>query len=503
MTLRERIRDWLGIEERAITPAQLFNTGQWVDLAGTSSGQVVTAETAMRAALGSCVRLLADDISTLPVNVMARDGRVTTEVPPPSWLERQGHDGFLFNYISDWITSLGTDGNAFTLTLPNRFYPEFIEVLDPTTAEFDEKSREIHIKANGVDVPEDRLLWVPWLRMPGKLRGISPVEASRESVGLELAAQKWAGAFFRNGGTLGGIITVPGGPETVDAEKLREQFEAKHKGERNWHKPAVLTGGGTYSAETVKPAEAELAPLWTHVLEEAMRVYHIPPHLLSVIDTGAAARASVEERGISYVRHAARPFATRFEQSHGRMLPEGQFLKLNMNALLRGDAKTRAEFYSTMLDAKVMAREEVRDLEDLPFVGELGWLETPNNNGVPESTPSEEPRSLSIDTTVIGEDSTMRIIEQTREASKAGAADVLAEVRERMDAQDAVISGQDKLLAELLAASEEFRSALTARNDPPDISTDGDFVYYRRGREVTRKRVMRDERGRVTGLVAA
>lgn len=504
-------------DERGLTPQQLFNTGfmDYSDGWYSASGQPVTPKTAMEAALGACVRLIADDISTLPVDTYTRSGPVVTEVDAPPWLESPtgGRFDTSVNYIGDWVMSVGLDGGAFSMFTPNTFVPERAEVLDPTQVTIEERDGVTHYivaTAEGSrDLTDANIMYVPWLRMPGELRGINPVQSTRDSTGLELAARKYTSAFFRNGGVMGGMVLVPQALSQEQIDNLRGQFDARHKGEKNWFRPGVITGGATYEESALKPQEAELQPLWAHVLEEAARIYHIPPHLLSVLDTGAAARASVEERGIGYVRHAVRPFSTRFERAHSRLLPPGQFVKLNLNALMRGDAKTRAEYYGFMVNSvKAMKREEVRELEDLPYDGELGYLDTPNNVAPADREPTEEApeRSLTIDTVTIGDDSAARIA-NTAAAGAAVAADQVRQSGEKVSEEVAALRAEVQTQAEAIRMLADDRSRieelLAQRNAPPDIRIDGDFVYYQHGSEVERKRVTRDDSGRVIGMVAA
>ena len=553
MTVRERIRDWLAgtdIEERAITPNQLFNTGQWDEYDFlASSGQAVTASTAMEAAVGACVRLLADDISSLPLDAFTRSGPATVPVDAPAWAESPSGRRFdtSISYVSDWITSIGLDGNAFTLATPNTIEPETLEVLDPKRVDVISEGGRVRWRVDGNVYDESRIMHVPWVRLPGAVRGIDPVHAAKDSVGLELAARKWAGAFFREGGTLGGIVRVPGDLTPEQVNTLREQFEAKHRGERNWWKPGVLTGGAEYDDTALKPGEASLEPLWRHILEEACRVFHIPPHLLASQDPGGAARASVEERGIGYVRHAVRPFVSRFEAAHSRLLPEG-FVKLNLNALMRGDAKTRAEFYSVLLQNKVIRREEVRDLEDLDWDGELGYLETPNNNP-PEDEPvavapeRAEPMSLTVndgpinvnaapmsvhaaptsiqselrlDSVQIGDEAARQMAEASSDGFAAAATVMLeatVEDRERivgafeeqgMIATTKFLESNAELRAEVaeLKRQREVDIAPVSFDIRRDEKGTPREVFKVQGERVTKQTINHDESGRIIGISA-
>ena len=564
MSILQNVRDFLfpswDYDERSLSPAELWATGAdvWYGGVSSASGQKVNAESAMRAAVGKCVRLLADDISSLPVDVF--DGQEPAELPRWMVTPTGIPTDMFMSYISDWIVSIGTDGNAYTLALPSVSDPQWVEVLDPESTQPLEDRPGYYRLPSGKIADHGTVLHVPWVRLPGQRKGISPVVSSRDSIGLELAAQKWAGAFFKNGGTLGGIVQVPGGPETVNAEALRQSFAARHTGEDNWWKPAVITGGAEYKDTTPTPRDADLDPLWTRVLEEAAGVYHIPPHLLSIIDTGAAARSSVEERGIGYVRHAVRPFVTRFERAHALMLG-GLTPKLNLNALMRGDAKARAEYYNLMLQGKVMTRDEVRELEDIGSIGELGFLDTPNNSvrdprtedagaliragfepepvldavGMPHIPHTGAPpvtvqgdenagRSLPsvTDVTVNDAPTTVRIdsVEMAEDAA-AQVTDATASGFERMNEglakRDELIVGafgkQTDVLRDELAATESRLGAMEARllaaeqreeerNQPENISIDGDIITHRKGARLWQERITRDETGKVIAKVA-
>lgn len=49
-------------------------------------------------------------------------------------------------------------------------------------------------------------------------------------------------------------------------------------------------------------------------------------------------------------------------------LKKGLEIRINMMAELRGDAASRANWYRTMRDTGVLSVNEIRALEDLPFI---------------------------------------------------------------------------------------------------------------------------------------
>ena len=524
MSLRDSLKALLrpyDMNERQLTPAQVWGRGGiWQPL--SAAGISVTAEQAMQSAIGACVRLLADDISSLPVDVYRKvDGESTPAARPP-WLEYPtGRRWDTFQaHISDVVVSTLTDGNAFVGCAPDTYSPRMFSVKDPDQWQvvIEDDGGIVYTGPNGQRLTEAAMMHIPWVRMPGKLRGLSVLDASRESTGLELAARQWASAFFGNGGTLGTIIKHPGKPSPEELDLLRDSFQKRHAGSASAFKLGLLTGGADIVDGTIKPQDAALEPLWKHVLEEAARLFHIPPHLLGSQATGTSSYASVEQKSIEYVQHAVIPVTTRIEAAYGRFLPAGTFLKFNTNALMRGDMKTRAEWYTVALQNKVMLREEVRSKEDLPSLGALGWLETPNNNAAEEPAEAEpaEPEDeaagftfapeLRIDSVSVSEQGVDRIAAASTDGIATGIA-VLGDTltgayAEGITRTIETVGQAQRDIAELRAQLAEMEAREERRSAPVSIRVDGDTVYEQRGDSVVRKRITRNESGKVIGLIA-
>lgn len=355
------------------------------------AGEDVTVEAAMRAAMGAAVRLIADDVAALPLKAYRKvgDGREPL-ANPPGWLEQPGLGRFdtRVEFVSDLVVSLLTDGNIFVDAAPNTINPQRLMVLPPEQVDIKNPTSIVEsplYTVGGVgEFTDARIAHTAWVRLPGQRRGINMVDLARESTGLELAARRWAGNFFQNGATLGGVVILPKDvkrPTKDEAAALRRQFENRHKGNRKSWLLGILTGGATIVDGSIKPQEAELAPLWDHVLEEACRLFHVPPHMLAS-QSGAAAFASVEHRSIEYVQHAVIPVVTRLEALLSLLIPgDDTFVRFNVDALLRGDMKTRAETRAIEIGHRVITRDEWRASEDMPPApgDEGGYLLTPNS----------------------------------------------------------------------------------------------------------------------------
>jgi HK97 family phage portal protein len=105
--------------------------------------------------------------------------------------------------------------------------------------------------------------------------------------------------------------------------------------------------------------------------QEIARVFRIPPHMLGAPSGDSLTYSTVEQQSLDFARFSMAPWLRRIELaiSNDRDLAfERQYVKFELDGLLRADAKTRAEVYTAALDPLTgwMTRAEVRRLEDLP-----------------------------------------------------------------------------------------------------------------------------------------
>jgi HK97 family phage portal protein len=107
------------------------------------------------------------------------------------------------------------------------------------------------------------------------------------------------------------------------------------------------------------------------VAQEVARVFRIPPHMLGAPTGDSLTYSTVEQESINFVRYSLTPWLRRIElavSNDADLAFQRQFVRFEVDGLLRADAKTRAEVYRTALDpiAPWLTVNEVRRLEDLP-----------------------------------------------------------------------------------------------------------------------------------------
>jgi HK97 family phage portal protein len=361
-------------EERAITYQSLFLTDQMFDR-GTLAGVPMNQTAAMKiGVVYAAVRLIADTIATLPLDVYQRsNGERVAFSPKPEWVEQPEADTTVgrSDFYQSLIVSILLAGNSYTRVLrgpdgsvialrnldPMRIEPRlnaegFIEfVWDHTTI-----------------IPAEDIIHVTDIRRPGAIKGESRVDLLKDVLGISRALDEWSARYFGQGTVSGGIVSYPGEMTQEQAERLKEQFEKNSKGMRNAHRPNVLTGGAKFERLTDNAQEAALVEAKKFALEEVARIFKLQPSMLGSQVPGVRAYASQEQDAIQFVTLTIRPLVYKLEEAFGRLLrplSPNAFLRFNLEGLLRGDIQARYAAYSQGIQAGFLSINDIHRLEDM------------------------------------------------------------------------------------------------------------------------------------------
>jgi len=360
-------------ESRAVPYQSIFAAGGSID-SETLSGTSVNSDTVFQVnAVFSAVSLIADTISTLPVDVfIRRDGARYPFRPAPAWVTKPDVDLPREAFYSAVITSLLLDGNAFVRLFSNdRGEIVNMVVLNPHTVEVKRNGLgRLMFKVEGEDnlVSSDEMVFIPDLLKPGTVRGVSRVEALKENFALAKALENFSATFFGQGTNTAGVIEYPGNLTAEQAQDLARGFDARHKGWRRGHKTGVLTGGATFKTTQIDPDKSTLIDSRRMAVEDVARAFNIPSNLLGL--PGTNSYASVEQNNLAWVTHGLRPIVQKLENGFSPLMsryPGGEtaFVRFNMDGLLRADINSRMSAYSVGLQAGFLSINDVRALEDL------------------------------------------------------------------------------------------------------------------------------------------
>jgi hypothetical protein len=87
--------------------------------------------------------------------------------------------------------------------------------------------------------------------------------------------------------------------------------------------------------------------------------------MIGVTTAGAMSYNSVEQQNINFVTHTLRPYIAKMEDAYSSLLPQGAFIRFNVDGLLRGDFSTRMQGYSIGSQAGFLSINDIRKFEDM------------------------------------------------------------------------------------------------------------------------------------------
>ncbi|WP_319460081.1 phage portal protein [Micromonospora sp. RTP1Z1] len=361
----------------------------------------VTNDSAMRhSAVWACLRLRADMVSTMPVDVYRRVQGVQVEVPKPPVLVNPGGErvdmpewlyssqvdldraGNVFGVITDRTGVVGPDGRG----LPGRI--ELVSLADVVVRAKGSQITEIRI--GGEVYKGDRLadIWhEKQFTLAGLPLGLSPVAYGAGAIEESLSAQQFALDWF-------GGSAIPAG-ELKNVEKVvppKESAAIKERFRATVSAGDVFVHGKDWEYKPIQAVAAQTAFIESRQfgLTDISRYFGCPADLIdAAVATGSITYGTITQRNLQFLIMNLDPPVTRRETALGKLTPRPRYVKLNRGKLLAMDPETRSRTIKTRLDSRVLTPTEARALDDLPPLTDADLAEFDRVYGVPRTQPTE------------------------------------------------------------------------------------------------------------------
>ena len=352
---------------------------------GTSSGKTVNEKTAMQTtAVYSCVRILAETIASLPLQLYTYND-VGKEKAINHNLYYLLHDepnpemtSFVFR--ETLMSHLLLWGNAYAQIIRNNagrviaLYPLLPNRMQVDRADNGEiyyiynrySDENPNMKEYGqVKLQSHEVLHIPGLGFDG-LIGYSPIAMAKNAVGMSIACEEYGASFFANGANPGGVLEHPG--VVKDPARVRESWNSVYQGSKNSHKVAVLEEGMKFQSIGIPPEQAQFLETRKFQINEIARLFRIPPHMVG--DLEKSSFSNIEQQSLEFVKYTLDPWVIRWEQSLQKalLLPSEKkkyFIKFNVDGLLRGDYASRMSGYATGRQNGWLSSNDIRELENM------------------------------------------------------------------------------------------------------------------------------------------
>lgn len=371
----------------------------WSNLAATASGVGVSEHNAMKAIpVFACVRVIADTLASLPLNVYRRIGGSSKEPDRRHPLHALLHDApnplmTSFAFRECLTGHLLLWGNAYALIERRQGRIAALWPLRPDRVRVQQDGADLsyeyeHHGEAMLVAGRDDVLHIQGLGFDGVI-GYSPIGVARQAVGMTLAAEEYGARFFGNNAAPGGVLTTDRrlNPDTV--ERIKESWNQAHQGPERAFRTAILEEGLSWQSIGMKPEEAQFIETRKFQTQEIARLYRVPPHMIGDLDR--ATFSNIEHQALEFVTHTMRPWLVRWEQELNRKLfrrPD-TFAEFNVDGLLRGDIEARYRAYAVARQWGWLSANDIRDRENMNPIADGDVYLTPLNM-IPAGTEQDD-----------------------------------------------------------------------------------------------------------------
>lgn len=379
MTLKETILNAIGYNPSTETEEKRTYTNNSIWGGSSSySGVAVSPETAMTlSAVYSAVKIISETLASLPLLTYAREERG----------KRRAIELSLYYLLHDAPNELMTSfefrelqqqrlllhGNALAeIAYNGRGGVESVWPLDPLKVkEYSISNGKVYYHYERPDhsnewISSDNIWHIRGMGGNG-VWGYSPIHIMRNSLGVQMATEEYAGKFFASGAQPSGVLKHPGALGDTAYDRIKDSWAETHGGLENAHKTAILEEGMEYQQISLPPEDAQFLQTRQFGISDVARMYNIPLHMLN--ELSRSTNNNIENQSLGYVIYTVRPWLVRWEQSMQKNLflssQRGKyFAEFLVDGLLRGDTKTRHDTYAIGRQNGYYSANDVREMEN-------------------------------------------------------------------------------------------------------------------------------------------
>ncbi|MCH9838710.1 phage portal protein [bacterium] len=333
-------------------------------------------------AVWSCVRLLADSVSMMPLGAYTIRQGVRVPAPTPELIKSPAVGVTTAEWVYMLMVSMLLRGNAFAQEIlwDGMGKPKQVVPLNPDQVlPVERKGEPIKWRVGGVELGSDEMTHMRAYPMPGSVLGLSPIRyaASRVLTSMEAAAA-FGTNFLSGGGHPSSIISIDKPMTPEQAKKAKESFISAVQN----REPAMLSGGVKWESVQISPEESQFLETQKMGVAQIARIFGVPVEMIGGTSGNSMNYANVTQRSLDFLVYSVQPWLTRLETAISAMLPGDLHVRFDTSVLVRMDELTKANVDKARLSMGVKTINEVRvplDLAPVPW-GDEPYLPSLNSS---------------------------------------------------------------------------------------------------------------------------
>jgi HK97 family phage portal protein len=320
----------------------------------------------------ACMKALYEDTNILPFRAYTGDpqgSRAVVPIQPQIVAEPFGPDVDPHDGVSQLVVSKAMRGNWYCVVVDrdpdNPEFPTQLMVAHPDAVQPRRGTdRRLYYWVAGQRLEVEDVVHGKGLTLPGSDVGVDILTYERTTFDLAWNVNKYADAFFGNGGSPSGVISVPGSGDRKRAREVRETWDSAHAGPTNSHRPAVMFGGATWTQLTVSPENAQFLETRRYLREELCGLFNVPlQRIQAIVDNASQGGGKgLDAIDAQYVKHGLMPSVAGVERAWTRMIPGGQrsWAAFDYDEFLRANAEIRAQVAQSHRVSGIRTKNEIR-----------------------------------------------------------------------------------------------------------------------------------------------
>lgn len=361
-----------------------------------SNGTDITEEGAIGISeVYSSIKVLADDLAKYPLHLLQDSkGVVIKAVNHPVFNLFKEQPNVNMN-IFDWkhlvMTQLNLWGNSYHYIESDVRTGKVIGIypLDPTNTkvllDVDNYvvSYQTMFKGKSVTFSSDEVLHFKNLSING-LVGRSPIAVLRENIDSNKKGRTMAKNLFEREGIPLGVLKSTKTILTPESKKVVKDLWNENVKDSNI---AILNPDMEYHSVGIPQNDAQFIETMRYNKAEIASIYKVPPYKYG--DYSGLTHGNAATQSLDYVKNVMLPFVTNIEaELNIKVLTKldrkrGYFFKFNLEAELRADQKSRAEFYKIMQETGAYTINDILKHEDMSTIDEYGDIRFMSLNYIP------------------------------------------------------------------------------------------------------------------------
>ncbi|MGB5687273.1 MAG: phage portal protein, partial [Candidatus Electrothrix sp.] len=365
----------------------------------TQAGNAVSPDTALTiSAVWRCTGFISQSIAALPWQTRqlsyGADGRPASKVLPDHPVSKvlrtsANPEMSAFTFREQMYASALNWGNGYAeieRDSAGRVINLWFISPDRVDVKRDKATGKIYYDISDTENGPTKLWAEDMLHLHGLgfdgLAGYSIIAYASRTMGLNMALEDYGSSLFGNGATPSGVLSHPGKLNKAGRQRLRESWDELLKGAKKSLKTVVLDEGMLWNPTALPNDSAQFLESRKFSVVDVCRWYGVPPN--KVFDWDKSTYNNFEQANREVIIDTLLPWIRRFEEEVDRKLLgnnyNGNYSKMEVRELLRGDPKSRGAFYLDMFRMASISPNEVRHYEDLnPIEGGDRYFIQANN----------------------------------------------------------------------------------------------------------------------------